>query len=254
GALAARGALVGVVDADLGQSEIGPPTAVGLGRVVHPLGALEEAELIGLSFVGAISPAGHVEATVAGTGRMSERAFAAGLDRVIVDTSGLIDGELGRCLKRRKIERLDPDLVIALERGRECAALLGQLPGPERPEVLRLPVAEGARRRSIRERRRHREAAFDTYFEGAEPRRLALSDLAFRAGGDRRAGAVDARDCREGMLVGLEDFRGDTLGLGVVRAVDVPARTLLLDTPVRDAPVAGVRLGSHSFHPAVSVR
>src|SRR3989442_7161458 len=33
GALAARGERVAVVDADVGQSEIGPPTTVGLGHV-----------------------------------------------------------------------------------------------------------------------------------------------------------------------------------------------------------------------------
>ena len=52
GALAARGERVAVVDADVGQSEIGPPTTVGLGRVTGPLGRLADAEVLALEFVG----------------------------------------------------------------------------------------------------------------------------------------------------------------------------------------------------------
>ncbi|MGH7279683.1 MAG: Clp1/GlmU family protein, partial [Candidatus Rokuibacteriota bacterium] len=36
-ALIARGLSVAVVDADVGQSEIGPPATVGLGRVTRPM-------------------------------------------------------------------------------------------------------------------------------------------------------------------------------------------------------------------------
>ena len=44
----ARGFGVGIVDADLGQSEIGPPTTIGLGRVRGPLARMGDAEQIAL--------------------------------------------------------------------------------------------------------------------------------------------------------------------------------------------------------------
>ena len=56
-ALASRGFVVGVVDADLGQSDVGPPTTVGLGRVRRPIASLQEAEVLGLEFLGMTSPA-----------------------------------------------------------------------------------------------------------------------------------------------------------------------------------------------------
>lgn len=243
--LLARGFRVGVVDADLGQSEIGPPTTIGLGRVTRALACLGDAGVAGLSFVGSTSPQGHVGATVAGTRQMADRAAAAGLERVVVDTSGLIGGELGRILKRRKIALLDPDLVICLEHAGECEPILRSYAGRSRPEILRLPVAEHARRRSAEARRRHREAALNAYFQGAAPRRLALSGLAFRLMSDRSDRApLDGRDELEGALVGLDDAGGDTLGVGAIRAVDFADRTLLVDTPVRDVHVAGLRLGA----------
>lgn len=253
--LLARGFRVGVVDADLGQSRIGPPTTIGLGRVTRALAGLADADVAGLSFVGSTSPLGHVASTVAGARRMADRAAAAGLERVVVDTSGLIGGELGGVLKRRKIELLDPDLVICLERGEECEPILRPYAGRRRPEILRLPVGAGARRRSAEERRRHREAALDAYFRGAAHRRLALSCLALRLMSDRGGGApLEDRDDLEGALVGLDDAGGDTLGLGAIRAVDFAGRTLLVDTPVHDVPVAGLRLGGPALRPVESTR
>ena len=81
---------VGVVDADLGQSDIGPPTTVGLGRLCPPVERLADAEVLGLYFVGSTSPQGHLLPTVLGTRMMTEKALRLGLDRVIVDTSGLV--------------------------------------------------------------------------------------------------------------------------------------------------------------------
>ena len=50
--LASRGARVGVVDSDVGQSEIGPPTTVGLGRIPTRITRLSDAEPIAFQFVG----------------------------------------------------------------------------------------------------------------------------------------------------------------------------------------------------------
>lgn len=253
--LLARGFRIGVVDADLGQSEIGPPTTVGLGRVTRALTRLGDADVAGLSFVGSTSPQGHVRSTVTATQRMAERAFRLGLERVVVDTCGLIEGPLGEILKRQKIERLDPDLVICLERQEECEPILAMCGGKRRPEILRLSVGERARRRSPLERRRYRQAAVDRYFHGATPRHLAVSELRFRLVSDRADPAsLDDPDRLDRALVGLDDAGGDTLGLGAFRAVNVLDRTVLVDTPVRDGHVAGLRVGSRILHAIETVR
>lgn len=249
-----RGFRIGVVDADLGQSEIGPPTTIGLGRVTRVLARLAEAEVAGLSFVGSTSPQGHVASTVAGTRQMVERAATLGLERIIVDTSGLIGGPLGRTLKQRKIEALDPDLLICLERDEECEPVRRPYEGRGRPEILRLPIGEQVRSRSAAQRRRHREAALDAYFQGAARRHLSLPGLAVRvmADGGHEPAPLDRGESLERAVVGLDDGSGDTLGLGAVRAVG--DRTLLIDTPVRDAHVAGLRLGRQGLRPIEPVR
>src|SRR5689334_12910861 len=58
--LVERGRRIGVIDADLGQSEIGPPACVGLALVDAPIAALSDAVPHALAFVGATSPLGHL--------------------------------------------------------------------------------------------------------------------------------------------------------------------------------------------------
>lgn len=177
----ARGLSMGLVDTDLGQSEIGPPTTIGLGRVRGVLGRAADAELAALHFVGATSPPGHLLSIVVGTRRLVERARAEGLDRVVVDTSGLVAGELGRVLKQAKIDLLDPDLLVCLERGRECGHIVRPYLQAGRPAVLRLPVVPAARRRTWEERRRHRESRLRAYFAPARPVTLDLGRVVLRS-------------------------------------------------------------------------
>ncbi len=196
-ALLAGGDRVGVVDADLGQSEIGPPTMIGLGRLARPVQRLTEAEVVGLFFVGAISPPGHLLPTVIGTKRMVEKAFALGLDRVVVDTSGLVQGEIGRILKQGKIDLLDPDLVVCIERSRECEHILRPYGSGTRPKIVRLPPDPAARRRSPEERRLHRERALQRYFAPARQCVLDLSRVTLREPALFMGEALSAREIEE---------------------------------------------------------
>ncbi|MBI3454774.1 MAG: hypothetical protein HY002_03155 [Candidatus Rokubacteria bacterium] len=180
GTLLERGYSVGVVDADLGQSDIGPPTTVGLGRIRAPVARLADAEVAGLYFVGSTSPQGHLLPTVLGTRLMVQKALRLGLDRVIVDTSGLIQGEMGRLLKQHKIELVEPDLVLCLQRNGECEHILRPYEGGTRPAIMRLASSGATRRRSQEERRQHRERSLQAYFTGARPLSLDLGRVILR--------------------------------------------------------------------------
>lgn len=180
GTLLEGGYSVGVVDADLGQSDIGPPTTVGLGRIRAPVERLADAEVAGLYFVGSTSPQGHLLPTVLGTRLMVRKALRLGFDRVIVDTSGLIQGEMGRLLKQHKIDLVEPDLVLCLQRNGECEHILRPYEGGMRPAIMRLASSGATRRRSQEERRQHRERSLQAYFAGARPLSLDLGRVILR--------------------------------------------------------------------------
>lgn len=171
---------VGVVDADLGQSDIGPPTTVGLGRLNAHAERLGDATVLALYFVGSTSPQGHLLPTVVGTRAMVEKAIALGFDRVIVDTSGLVQGEMGRLLKQHKIDLVAPDLVLCLQRNGECEHILRPYDAGRRPTVMRLASSGAMRRRSQEERRQHRERSLQAYLAGARPVHLDLGRVLVR--------------------------------------------------------------------------
>ena len=66
--------------------------------------------------------------------------------------------------------------------------------------------------------------------------------------------ALDARDDLESKLVGLDDVDGTTMGLGAIRGVDIIDRVVLVDTPVADERVAGLRVGRDALRSLEPVR
>jgi polynucleotide 5'-hydroxyl-kinase GRC3/NOL9 len=242
--LAARGIVVGVVDADLGQSDVGPPTTVGLGRVRRPIADLGAAELIGLEFLGMTSPARCMRETGDATARLVARAFDEGCERVLVDTSGLVEGHFGLALKRIKIDRVHPDLLIALQCRTECEPILQRYAGG--PVILRLPAATAARR-SQAERRRRRQRALDRHLAGAKPVGLDLTRVAARPA--PAAGGLAVIEVL-GALVGLDDREGHTRGLGWVSALDVETARLTVETAVDADGIAAVAVGRERYRVA----
>jgi polynucleotide 5'-hydroxyl-kinase GRC3/NOL9 len=231
-ALAAGGARVAVVDADVGQSEVGPPTTVGLGSVAGPLARLRDAPVLALEFIGDTSPVRHIAQTADATGRLVRRALAGGFAHVIVDTGGLVQGALGVALKRAKIRAADPDLVIVLQRRDESERLARALSGAERPAVVRVPASAAATRRTQTARRLHRDRALRDYLKDAGPVTVPLDRVQTR-------GAPPAAIV-EGLLVGVYGANGEALGVGRVHAVDAEDGRLVIATPVAPARITTV--------------
>ncbi len=244
-ALAGDGHAVGVVDADLGQSDVGPPTTVGLGRVRHPIERLAQAELVALEFLGVTSPARCMRETAEASARLVRRALDLGCERVLVDTSGLVDGPFGRALKHLKIDAVDPDVLVALQRAEECEPIL-RVYAQDRPAIVRLPAA-ATTRRSPAARRQARRRALQAHLVGAVPVTLDLARVPARAAPAGRGLAVLEA---EGVLVGLDGRDGCTLGLGWVSAVDATKAELTVATRVEEGRIAAVAIGRERYRAA----
>jgi polynucleotide 5'-hydroxyl-kinase GRC3/NOL9 len=238
GALAARGERVAVVDADVGQSEIGPPTTVGLGRVTGALARLGDAELWELEFVGDTSPVRYIRETADATGRLVRRALDAGFERVLVDTGGLVEGPLGLALKRAKVRAADPDLVLVLQRRDESEPIARALESGARPRVLRLTPSPAVVRRSATRRREHRERALREYLARAATLTLPTARVPLQ---DRRGQPLT--EVAEGLLLGVLGAAGETLGIARVRACDAVRGSIVVDTPVPAERIAALVAG-----------
>jgi polynucleotide 5'-kinase involved in rRNA processing len=166
---------VALVDLDLGQSHLGPPGALGLGlfppRFPGDYGLFPE----GLYFIGQTSPVGAVLEVAVGCRILVDEARRRGVDRLVVNTSGLIAGPAACRLKQAEMELLQPNLVLALALDRELMPLLRSLGGVS--TLLDLSVSSRAVIRGPDERRLYREMRFRRYFDKAQALDLPLSEV-----------------------------------------------------------------------------
>lgn len=260
--LRATGRCPALVDADIGQKDLGPPACVTMGRT-------DEAGLAPTAtafyFVGAVSPGGHFLPCVVGTRRLTE---ATGEGVAVINTPGTVHGP-GRILQQFQAESLRPDAVVVLERDNEAAGLLAGFTGPR---VLRLPASPRARSRSPARRRRNRERAFRAYFAGAEQHTWDLGRIGFQrcllfsgrplprgshlhaeetgegrlvVGGPEASGVVRLPPGFErDLLCGVVDIRGDCRGLARLLGIDFRTRRVTVSTPVPPEEAAALQLGA----------
>ena len=121
------GRTVAYLDADVAQKTVGPPATVGLKHVREPddLTLEQMAEADALGFAGSTSPQDHLVPLVGALQRLRDRARKEGADLVVVDTGGEVSGIRGQLVKYYKVDALQPDLVVGLQRGEELDPILG---------------------------------------------------------------------------------------------------------------------------------
>src|SRR5918996_1299411 len=231
------GVMVGYLDADVGQSTIGPPTTVGL-RLCRSRADLEAlARADHLAFVGSTSPQGHLLPLVSGARLLLDRARAAGADLVVVDTTGLVSGVYGQILKFHKVGMLQPDLVIGLARGQELEPVLGVLRRFYPADVVSLDVHPDVVPASVERRAQNREDSMRRYF-AEQLQRWRVRPTVFMPA----LPALFDLSALDRIVVGLADGKGQCIGVGYLEHVADEA-ALRLISPVADAPKALI-LGS----------
>ncbi len=228
-----RGRTVALVDADIANSTIGPPTCVGL-SVIEDASQLEHPEATRLHFVGGVSPSRLVLQDVIATASMAEEGRRRA-DMVIVDTTGAVSGVVGETLKYHKVELIRPDRVVALQRGGEMEPIVGMLNRFFSVDVTVLPadpgvVPQGPDHRE--ERRRQRFA--DAFSEPLERWRVRPTVFA-----PTLPVGLDLERL-DGVLVGIQDGSGGCLGLGRLEHDDGVLRVV---TGAGEG-MQGLRLGS----------
>lgn len=227
------------LDADPGQKSVGPPACVCL-KMIRDEADLAPDELArpdALSFVGSTTPQGHLLPLVTGAARMLAKARASGADLVVIDTSGLVSGIYGQQVKYHKVEMLEPDLVVGLQRGEELEPLLGVIQRFFSTEVVPLGVLPGVKATSVERRGELREQAMRRYLSG-ELQRFRIRPTVFMPALPPLFDLV----LLDRILVGLSDGAGSYTGVGYLET-SAEDGILRLISPVADAPKA-LRLGS----------
>jgi polynucleotide 5'-hydroxyl-kinase GRC3/NOL9 len=235
----AAGITTAIVDADIVQSTVGPPTTVGL-RLCSDvtdfsIDGLRPAD--GLAFVGALAPKGHLLPLVVGTAKLVQRAREAGCRMVIVDTTSLVSGMYGQTLKFYKMELVQPDIVLAFERGGELEPIIGHAQRFTPAEVIEVEAQWPDAMRSAEDRITFREQQFAAYFASGVSRWRVKPTVFMPTLPPEFDLAL-----LEGLVVGMDDGKGACVGIGVLE-YDATEDILRMVSPVTEG-VRGLRLGS----------
>ena len=241
------GIVAGLVDAEMGQSTLGPPSTIGAKILRQPEEAFcDDLRPPFLCFVGGMSPAGRIGACVEGARKALDWVLANGAALAVIDTTGLVDGEAGRELKARKIALLDPDLVVGITRETELDHILDPQERLGRAVARRRRV-EAAAVRSPATRQQFRLQKFQEYFQNSRLHDLPLAslviadcpiNLAHLFDPNRIASTLPLLDrgALTGLLAGLEDTAGRCLAVGIIEGLDKEGGHMTVRTPEVDKP------------------
>jgi len=232
-----RGLKVGLVDADIGQSFLGPPATIGLSVFKsHP-----DWEVIlsppEIFFVGSTTPEGHFPIHLKGVRRMVDKISSYGPDVILVDTTGFVSGEAGRELKRRKIDLILPRFILPLQKDDELEPILEPYNVNPLYKIYRLPLSEQVRTKSAEERRVNRTNKFRAYFKYSAVQELAIEGVQIEGevlDPDDAPLPLDWALKMNSLLIGLKDEMDDTLALGLTKHYFEEKKMLRLSTPLQE--------------------
>ncbi|HZT42488.1 MAG TPA: Clp1/GlmU family protein [Chthonomonadaceae bacterium] len=170
------GRQVALLDADLGQSEIGPPACIGLAFVDAPLHAISDLTPHALAFVGSTSPPGHLLEHVAGVRHLADLAASRFL---VVDTSGYLHGAGARRLNQTEFDLLAPAHVVGLQRRGELEPILAPMRHREGCRVYTPPVPAVIGKKPASFRAQRRAMRFAAYFRDAQVHPYTFDEIVF---------------------------------------------------------------------------
>ena len=194
----AKGFKVACVDTDIGQSQIGPPTTIGIksfapdenlqsseaqdpvpdseqNRAENPIvlnGTADE-----FYFVGDVSPQGHLPGLLAGTRLMVDSARETDADFVVVDTTGYIHDPPAVILKQHKIELIRPDHLVCIGRSTELEQITACYSQQAWLNIHYLLPHRSVRTKSGKARSRYRKDQFDTYFSDSNVQQVPFEQI-----------------------------------------------------------------------------
>jgi polynucleotide 5'-kinase involved in rRNA processing len=256
---ARKGKKVGWVDSDLGQSNVGPPSTVGMIMISKKtLPSLQERLFTPyFRFVGDITPEKRIEATALYTAELAKIAHSKS-QITLIDTCGLLFSLSGLRLKMLKMKLIKPELVLGIGKDKEFE-VLKKFYGEQ---FWIIPPSSQVSKKDYEKRKNHRERLFSLYFSpgkdwegGLEslrfflpyhpyfflqeyhlregiatfefPRNFSLILSSSPENKDSRSRVINPSSLSSS-ICGLYSERGEELGLGIIQDVNEEKKTIII--------------------------
>lgn len=161
-----------IIDADLGQSDIGPPSTIGFSGINSYVRDLFEIEAESAYFVGVTSPTGAVKRVLEGLTALKNKASEASLDFLIINTDGWVEGEDATAYKIRLVDEVRPDVVVGIQYEDELMPILNAL---EKTKTVAVECPLVVHKRNREKRKVLRELSYTKYLKGAKVQSFSLN-------------------------------------------------------------------------------
>ncbi len=221
------GKKVGVLDLDIGQSNIGPPGKIGFGKVRKNLNNLSEIKPEKMYFIGGVSPKGNLLQLVVGSFKLLKEMEKEFLDYILIDTTGLVNGIIAEVLKHNKIEVLDPDYIIIFENENEIDNLIKPFIYGNK-KIIKIKPSSNSIERTRLERIEYRNKKFREYFSNSKRVEIHFNE-----------NNIIGYDLKKytplrNSIVGLLDKNRFLLYLGILESINEDRDSMIIKAPIDD--------------------
>jgi polynucleotide 5'-hydroxyl-kinase GRC3/NOL9 len=165
---------VSMIDADLGQSDLGPPSTISSCSITKPVRDPFEMGAENVFFIGVTSPSGAVAKIVEGITDMKDKVLKRGAQVLVINTDGWVEGEEAVQYKMALVKQIKPDIVVGIQEQNELASLLNAL---SETENITIETSTAVRKRDREERKLLRELGYKKYLKNASNESFHLNRI-----------------------------------------------------------------------------
>jgi polynucleotide 5'-hydroxyl-kinase GRC3/NOL9 len=163
---------VAIIDADLGQSDIGPPSTIGFRRLTQPIRDPFLLRAEKACFIGTTTPSGAITKVIGELGKMKDKYLKEAVDFLVINTDGWVQGENAVRYKLQLIKRITPNIIVGIQQKEELTPILTNLHGIK---VVYVESPSAIKRRDREKRKILRELSYKKYLKGAKVQSFPLS-------------------------------------------------------------------------------
>jgi polynucleotide 5'-hydroxyl-kinase GRC3/NOL9 len=212
---------VKVIDGDIGQSDIGPPTTIGMVALKNCIFDFFHEIPLKIIFVGAITPAPVKDKMLKGIAKLCEEARSSS-DLIILNTDGWIEGKEAEKYKIDMIQKIQADFIVGINSLGELNYILEAVKnlGFSIFEIRPSPII---RKRNREDRKELRKQGYNRYLQKSFLKIISLKSVEL----DRPVA------WNYGTLLGLFGNEEKFIGLGILEGYDLERGTVKIRTPAK---------------------
>lgn len=215
-----------VIDADIGQSDLGPPTTISRAVPTQPIASLPELSPNARVFIGHTSP-GYVERKLIGGIRRLSMEDKRTL--TIINTDGWVEDWDAIRYKSTLVSEVDADLVLGLAAEDELQPILSGV----RSRAMKVNVANEILERSRADRRNIRFDSYRRFLSGGVRSRVESSNLQITA--PKNAPSVSPSNLANlrNLIVGILNQDEYLVQIGILVGIEKDA-LVIYSTPAQE--------------------